>query len=58
MEHGYLVKVDCDGEATGLDAVAAIRGLVDRTSQLTRRSPEAILGMVEKQVTTKEVVPA
>lgn len=55
IEHGYMVKVDCDGEATGLDAVAAIRALVDQTAHLSHRSPEAVLGMVEKQMVAKPV---
>ena len=47
---GYKVHVEFKDEMTALDAVAAIRGLVDRTAQVTGWSPEKILGLVEKQV--------
>lgn len=49
---GTTAKVDCDGRATGEQAVAAIRALVDRTAQLTRNSPERILEFVEHKVIT------
>jgi hypothetical protein len=50
------VTVDCHGSANGMDAVAAIRALVNETARLTRNTPEKILGMVEKH--TVAVNPA
>ena len=49
---GYIVRVSCEGTASGMDAVAAIRGLVDRTAELTRNTPEKILDFVLKESIT------
>lgn len=48
IDGGTNVQIDFLDVTPGLDAIAAIRALVDRTAQLTRLSPERILGMVEK----------
>lgn len=56
VEHtlqGVAAQVEeMETRATGMDAVAAIRALVDRTAELTNREPEDILGMVEKHLRT------
>ena len=49
VDLGARVHVEFKDEMPGLDAIAAIRALVDRTAQLTRLTPEKVLGLVEKQ---------
>jgi hypothetical protein len=52
MQHGHTARVECAQNAAGMDAVAAIRALVDETARLTGRTPEYILGLVEKHTIT------
>lgn len=51
----YEADVQVLPQATTLDyCIAALRALVDRTSQATGVSPERILGFVEKQTASRD----
>jgi len=52
LQRGHTARVECRQDARGMDAVAAIRALVDETARLTGRTPEYILGLVEKHTIT------